>query len=135
MFTRRVVMNTLYLMGVALACGMPLAMAEEHSPTYTQCMDKASSTVAMSSCIQAETQLQDAQLNRVYKQLMTKLDAAPQKSLRDVQRQWIAYRDANCKFHVQASGGTMAQLEGGMCMMDMTRERAAELERVLSPGQ
>ena len=98
-------------------------------------MDKASSTVAMSSCIQAETQLQDQHLNRVYKQLTAKLETGPKKSLRDVQRQWIAYRDANCKFHVQASGGTMAQLEGGMCVLDMTRERAAELERVLSPGQ
>ncbi len=29
----------------------------------------------------------------------------------------------------------MAQLEGGTCVMDMTRDRAAEVERVLSPGQ
>ncbi|MBH3410277.1 lysozyme inhibitor LprI family protein [Pseudomonas putida] len=126
-------MHTRYLLLMAFFA--PLAQADDNSPAYSQCMDKASSTVAMSSCIQAETQLQDQRLNRVYKQLATKLDAEPQKSLRDVQRQWIAYRDANCKFHVQASGGTMAQLEGGMCVLDMTRERAAELERVLSPGQ
>ncbi|MBV4543880.1 lysozyme inhibitor LprI family protein [Pseudomonas vlassakiae] len=126
-------MNTRYLLLMAFFA--PLAQADDNSPAYSQCMDNASSTVAMSSCIQAETQLQDQRLNRVYKQLATKLDAGPQKSLRDVQRQWIAYRDANCKFHVQASGGTMAQLEGGMCVLDMTRERAAELERVLSPGQ
>ncbi|QCI14574.1 DUF1311 domain-containing protein [Pseudomonas putida] len=128
-------MNKRYLIGLALACLAPLAMAEDNSSAYTACMDKASSTVAMSSCIQAETKLQDERLNRVYKQLATQLDTGPKKSLRDVQRQWIAYRDANCKFHVQASEGTMAQLEGGMCMLDMTRERGAELERVLSPGQ
>lgn len=126
-------MHTRYLLLMGFFA--PLAQADDNSPAYSQCMDKASSTVAMSSCIQAETQLQDQRLNRVYKQLATKLDAGPQKGLRDVQRQWIAYRDANCKFHVQASGGTMAQLEGGMCVLDMTRERAAELERVLSPGQ
>ena len=126
-------MNKRYLLLMAFLT--PLAQADDNSPTYSQCMDKASSTVAMSSCIQTESQLQDQRLNRVYKQLATKLDAGPQKSLRDVQRQWIAYRDANCKFHVQASGGTLAQLEGGMCVLDMTRERAAELERVLSPGQ
>ncbi|MGF6394754.1 lysozyme inhibitor LprI family protein [Pseudomonas plecoglossicida] len=124
-----------YLMGLALACCMPLAMADDNSQAYAQCMDKASSTVAMSACIQAETKLQDARLNRVYKQLLARLDSGQQKSLREVQRQWIGYRDANCRFHVQASGGTMAQLEGGMCVLDMTRERAAELERVLSPGQ
>jgi len=126
-------MNKRYLLLLAILA--PLAQADDNSPAYSQCMDNASSTLAMSSCIQAETQLQDQRLNRVYKQLTAKLESAPQKSLRDVQRQWIAYRDANCKFHVQASGGTMAQLEGGLCKLDMTRERAAELERVLSPGQ
>lgn len=124
-----------YLTGLALACVLPLAQANDYTPGYGQCMDKASSTVAMSECIRAETQLQDQRLNRVYKQLMGKLDAGQQKSLRDVQRKWLAYRDGNCGFHVQASGGTMAQLEGGSCVMDMTRDRAAELERVLSPGQ
>ncbi|WP_446731430.1 lysozyme inhibitor LprI family protein [Pseudomonas sp. PSKL.D1] len=120
---------------LALAGFMPMAMADDNSPAYTECMDKASSTMAMSVCIQAETKLQDERLNRVYKQLMAKLDAGQQKSLRDVQRQWMSYRDGNCKFHVQASGGTMAQLEGVMCVLDMTRERASELQRVLSPGQ
>ncbi|MFI7835499.1 lysozyme inhibitor LprI family protein [Pseudomonas asiatica] len=124
-----------YLTGLALACVLPLAQADDYTPGYGQCMDKASSTVAMSECIRAETQLQDQRLNRVYKQLMGKLDAGLQKSLRDVQRKWLAYRDGNCGFHVQASGGTMAQLEGGSCVMDMTLDRAAELERVLSPGQ
>lgn len=124
-----------YLTGLAVACVLPLAQADDYTPGYGQCMDKASSTVAMSECIRAETQLQDQRLNRVYKQLMGKLDAGQQKSLRDVQRKWLAYRDGNCGFHVQASGGTMAQLEGGSCVMGMTRDRAAELERVLSPGQ
>ncbi|MNC11109.1 hypothetical protein D3C76_280090 [compost metagenome] len=128
-------MTKRYLTGLAVACVLPLALADDYTPGYGQCMDKASSTVAMSECIRAETQLQDQRLNRVYKQLMGKLDAGQQKSLRDVQRRWLAYRDGNCGFHVQASGGTMAQLEGGTCVMDMTRDRAAELERVLSPGQ
>lgn len=124
-----------YLTGLGLACVLPLAVADDHTAAYGQCMDKASSTVAMSECIGAETQVQDQRLNRVYKQLMAKLDAGQQKSLREVQRKWLAYRDGNCQFHVQASGGTMAQLEGGTCLMDMTGDRAAELERVLSPGQ
>ncbi|MGE7992612.1 lysozyme inhibitor LprI family protein [Pseudomonas sp. NPDC089554] len=111
------------------------AQAEDNSSAYSQCMDKASSTVAMGECIKAETKLQDERLNRVYKQLMAKLDAGKQKSLREVQRNWITYRDGNCRFHAQASGGTLASINGGMCVMDMTRERGAELERILSPGQ
>lgn len=130
MFTRPLAVSV-----VASIFVMSQARAEDASQTYSHCMDKASSTVAMSECIRAETQLQDQRLNRVYKQLLGKLDAAQQKSLRDVQRKWIAYRDGNCQFHVQSSGGTMAQLEGGTCLMNMTRDRAAELVRVLSPGQ
>ncbi|MFI7859053.1 lysozyme inhibitor LprI family protein [Pseudomonas promysalinigenes] len=126
-------MNPRYLL--LLAFFAPVALGDENTPAYSQCMDNASSTVAMSRCIQAQTQLQDQRLNRVYKQLTSKLESGPQKQLRDVQRQWIAFRDSNCAFHVQASGGTLAQLEGGMCVLNMTRERAAELERVLSPGQ
>jgi len=128
-------MSKRYLTGLGLAFVLPLAMAEDYTPGYEQCMEQASSTVTMGECIKAETQMQDQRLNRIYKQLMGKLDAAQQKSLRDVQRKWLAYRDGNCQFHVQASGGTMAQLEGGTCLMNMTRDRAAELERVLSPGQ
>ncbi|MGY4524100.1 lysozyme inhibitor LprI family protein [Pseudomonas sp. UBA4617] len=124
-----------YLAGLALACSLSSAMADDYTAAYGQCMDKASSTVAMSDCIKTETHVQDQRLNRVYKQLMGKLDAGQQKSLRDVQRTWLAYRDGNCQFHVQASGGTMAALQGGTCLMDMTRDRAAELERLLSPGQ
>ncbi|HDS1736102.1 lysozyme inhibitor LprI family protein [Pseudomonas sp. BP8] len=119
----------------ALACFAGLAQAEDYSSRYSQCMDTAASTAAMTGCIQAETALQDQRLNRVYKQLMAKLDAEPKKSLRDVQRKWIAYRDGNGAFQAQASGGTLRQIEGGMCVMGMTRDRAAELERVLSPGQ
>lgn len=122
-----------YLAGLALACSTTLAMADDPSPAYARCMDNASSTLAMGECLKAETQVQDQRLNRVYKQLLGKLPADQQKSLRDVQRKWLAYRDGNCQFHRMASGGTLAQLEGGTCLMDMTRERAAELERVLDP--
>ena len=128
-------MTRYHLTAIALACCATLAQAEAPSSTYSHCMDKAASTLAMSSCIKAETSLQDERLNKVYKQLMVKLDGSQQKKLRDVQRTWIKYRDGNCAFHGQVSGGTISQLESGMCVMDLTRERAAELERVLNPGQ
>lgn len=111
------------------------ANASDYSPTYDQCMDKASSTVDMTTCIQTESKLQDERLNRVYKQLLTKLTPGQQKNLREVQRKWIAYRDGNCAFHRNLSDGSLYRVEGAMCFMDMSQARAAELERVLSPGQ
>ncbi|QXH46089.1 DUF1311 domain-containing protein [Pseudomonas xanthosomatis] len=124
-----------YLFASIALLAAATAQADEYSSGYTQCMDKASSTTAMGACIQAETKLQDERLNRVYKQLLTKLDPAQQKALREVQRKWIAYRDGNCAFHRNLSDGSLYRIEGAMCFMDMSKERAAELERVLSPGQ
>lgn len=124
-----------YLLGAGALLAMASALADDYTPTYTQCMDKASSTLAMGACIQAETQLQDERLNRVYKQLMAKLGAAQQKDLREVQRTWMKYRDGNCAFHGKLSTGSIYRIEGAMCEMDMSKDRAAELQRMLSPGQ
>ncbi|MDH0730018.1 lysozyme inhibitor LprI family protein [Pseudomonas sichuanensis] len=124
-----------YLLAGSTLLAITAAQAEDYSSSYTQCMDKASSTVAMGACIQAETKLQDERLNRVYKQLMAKLEGQQQKDLREVQRSWIKYRDGNCAFHGKLSDGSLYRIEGAMCVMDMSKDRAAELERVLSPGQ
>ncbi|AZL75552.1 lysozyme inhibitor LprI family protein [Pseudomonas oryziphila] len=124
-----------YLLAGSTLLAITAAQAEDYSASYTQCMDKASSTLAMGACIQAETKLQDERLNRVYKQLMAKLEGQQQKDLREVQRSWIKYREGNCAFHGSLSSGSLYRIEGAMCVMDMSKDRAAELERVLSPGQ
>ncbi|MHC6227274.1 lysozyme inhibitor LprI family protein [Pseudomonas sp. X10] len=119
----------------ALALTTLPAQADDYSTAYTQCMDKASSTLAMGACIQAETRKQDDRLNQVYRQLMAKLDTEQQKRLREVQRIWIKYRDGNCAFHGRLSSGSIYRIEGAMCELDMSRDRAAELERILNPEQ
>lgn len=99
-----------------------------YSPAYTACMDKASSTADMVECIGTEHDAQDAKLNRVYKTLMTSLSADRKKALRGAQRAWMAYRDANCQFYFDPDGGTMAALEANLCVLNMTTQRAAELD-------
>ncbi|HKS13663.1 MAG TPA: lysozyme inhibitor LprI family protein [Pseudomonas sp.] len=121
-----------YLLAATAALTLD-AHAQDYSPSYTRCMENASSTVAMSTCIQSETQAQDARLNTVYKQLMATLDSAPQKRLREAQRSWIKYRESNCGFYSRMTGGSIDRIQGPMCELDMRRERAVELERVLNP--
>ena len=76
--------------------GMPLlAFAEDVglSKQYSTCMDKAGGITAnMLGCIGAETQRQDARLNRAYKDVMAQLSAARKKQLQEAQRAWIRYR-------------------------------------------
>ena len=56
-------------------------------------------------------------------------DAVPQQRdpLRAAQRLWIQYRDANCLYYGLGEG-TIARIDAGECMRNMTQARAKELE-------
>ena len=57
-------------------------------------------------------------------------DAEPKQreQLRAAQRLWIQYRDANCLYYGLGEG-TIAGIEAGYCMMELTQTRAVELEQ------
>lgn len=54
-------------------------------------------------------------------------------NLRDVQRKWMAYRDANCQFYADPDGGILARVAANACLLRMTAERVEELGQMLSP--
>lgn len=96
---------------------------------FSTCMDKTGGvTAAMLDCIGSEAKRQDARLNKAYKDAMPTLAPARQKQLQEVQRIWIAYRDANCRFYADPDGGTMATVAANDCIMSTTAARATELE-------
>ncbi len=115
-----------------MAFMMPVNAAEPVlSKQYQVCMDKSGGvTAGMIDCIGAELQRQDAKLNTAYKSLMSSVSAARQTQLRDAQRAWIKYRDANCAFYFDPDGGTLARVQANDCMLTSTAARAAELERL-----
>lgn len=113
---------------------MQVAQADDHalSKQFTVCMDKAGGvTTGMVECIAAETKRQDVRLNKAYKNLMNTLSATRKKELQDTQRLWMKYRDANCKFYYDPDGGSIVRVMSAGCFMDMTAERADELENFL----
>ncbi len=99
------------------------------SPALEACLDKAAGvTTEMVNCIGAEIAVQDKRLNAAYKQAMAKQTPARQKELQGVQRLWLQYRDATCKFAFDPDGGTLAHVESTDCVLTMTQQRARELE-------
>lgn len=75
-------------------------------------------TVGMSECVNSEYQFWDRRLNQTYQsvlsdaekmdQEMADLGSAAEKQvpyLREMQRNWIAYRDAACQFERSRWGG------------------------------
>ena len=86
-------------------------------------------TSKMLDCIEAETECQEARLNRNYKEIMAQLDGAAKKRLREVQQAWIKFRDANVDFYRDRNGGTAATVTGADRYLVMTAQRDSELQK------
>ncbi len=108
-----------------------------------RCMDETQggySTLGQAQCMAAESDAWDALLNEEYRFAMdsarsldeTDADtpefAVRADTLREAQRAWIPYRDANCTAAYAKWGmGSMRQIEGVSCLMRMTAQRTVEL--------
>ena len=56
-------------------------------------------TFQMKECAAKKYKQADDELNKTYRQLMSKLDdAGHQESLKTAQQAWLKYRDSNCDF-------------------------------------
>ncbi|SHH26687.1 lysozyme inhibitor LprI family protein [Marivita hallyeonensis] len=115
---------------------------------YPPCLGQASglcqerpggaTTIGISACIQAETAEWDAILNEQYvvtQELNAMADAEGLSpvmdrtdSLRDAQRAWIAFRDADCAARYAIwKGGTIRTIVAANCHLTMTAQRAIDL--------
>lgn len=109
------------------------------------CMERTEggfSTLGMAECVAAETGVWDRLLNETYQILRADLDEADAQAggragdqgvdrsdaLRDAQRAWIAYRDAECLLRwAQFQDGTIRTTVAAACHLDFTARRAFEL--------
>jgi uncharacterized protein YecT (DUF1311 family) len=63
-----------------------------------ECIKKNFSTAGMNSCSNAAYEEWDKLLNDVYKKLLSKLAKDAREALKNSQREWIKYRDAEFRF-------------------------------------
>ncbi len=109
--------------------GLPECMGE--AANTCQSVPGNDTTIGIAQCIQAETAVWDTLLNEQYKLRRAELaeqgpDLANQ--LRDAQRAWITYRDAECGLQYSLwSGGSIRTIVAANCLMTETAERALEL--------
>lgn len=89
-------------------------------------------TLEMNICAGQEYKVADQKLNRVYRQLQSKLNSKQKQRLTNAQLAWIKFRDTNCNYERgQFEGGTMASQVGTYCLAAMTEKRTKELESYL----
>ncbi|WP_246664374.1 lysozyme inhibitor LprI family protein [Tardiphaga sp. P9-11] len=102
------------------------AYAGDQGDTERLC--NSGNTFDMVECLKAKTAQWDKRLNVAYQQALKDATSDKQRGqLRDAQRLWIQYRDANC-LYFGLGEGTIARLEAGECMRRTTEARARELE-------
>ncbi|MEO0362201.1 MAG: lysozyme inhibitor LprI family protein [Pseudomonadota bacterium] len=112
------------------AVGAPGAHPEQCMGLHAEpCMERAEgqTTYGMVTCLSEETAAWDEILNREYKALVAALDTAQTEALREAQRAWLDFRDADCAFPHVFVEGSLARPWGADCVMQHTARRAVEL--------
>jgi uncharacterized protein YecT (DUF1311 family) len=115
---------TIRVIGVVTALVIPLFIAAMQVQAQTQ--------AAMNA--QAEFEKADAEHNKTYEALLTKLpDAASKQKLKESQRAWLAFRDAEAAFAAdEARGGSMAPTLRYATMTELTQQRIKQLKTRLA---
>jgi len=97
--------------------------------------EQAIATAELVACAEQEYQHIDRQLNRAYQALIGTLDGEGKRLLRQAQRAWIEFRDAECAWQAdEARGGSLAGVLHPACLADLTHQRATELQRFRKRG-
>ncbi len=113
------------------------ALAKRQHPIEewtTQCTVSDYSNEGMLSCYQQAYEKWDSELNEVYRNLRHQLDTQGRGALRDAQRRWLDYRDAEFKLVQQLYSsleGTMWPLIIAVTRVEIVRQRTLELNDYL----
>lgn len=111
----------------AAPAGVPMYKAESCIGMISEpCLKgrKPDTNAAIDTCIVRERSIWDNILNETYRNLGNKLDAQQQVKLRDMQRDWIASRDASCGFYREYYGAAIANPLAASCLNRETARRA-----------
>ena len=91
-------------------------------------LDSAQTTAEMINAVSYASNEWDAELNKIYKLLMSSLSKDGQNSLRNAQRSWIKERDK--KIAGKNSGGTIDLVNKNSIFLEETKKRTIELARI-----
>lgn len=101
--------------------------------TFVPSVAQAQSQHEMNEQALNEFKAADAELNKVYKKLVSKIDAESKTKLLNSQKAWIKFRDAEAELiaDFNARGGSMAPLIYHGEKASLTEERTKQLLELL----
>jgi uncharacterized protein YecT (DUF1311 family) len=123
------------------------AMAALQTPYQDHHCDDPQHQADMNACAAIDFEAADAELNAVWSDVIAgaremdaeidrAFDQAPtsEEVLREAQRAWIIFRDAQCTYEGhEARGGSMEAMIYNGCRARLTRERTAQLRPPTEP--
>jgi uncharacterized protein YecT (DUF1311 family) len=118
-----------------------LAETNIHAVCYEDCAASTHSTPEYNACAARAADNGDAALNHAYKTLQDAVRADGKEMgqspdtqlgyLKDAQKQWIAFRDANCTFEDSlAFGGTSLGGNSSSCLCVLSYQRIDDFARI-----
>jgi uncharacterized protein YecT (DUF1311 family) len=94
--------------------------------------DNFESTNEINQCILRNLEDSDAELNKTFKRLRSKLDEEAAKKLVTAQKAWLSFRDAQCDLEAdQMRGGTLEKVLFNGCLDRLTVERTKSLKTII----
>jgi uncharacterized protein YecT (DUF1311 family) len=116
---------------LALAAIIPGLLLAQESPEYLKCNEKATAQPELNACAADEAARVDAELNRIYRELLAKAkdDAVAVEKIKKFQRAWIAYRDACLDASFPAED---KQAEYGLLGAKLTRRQVEVLKELMA---
>jgi uncharacterized protein YecT (DUF1311 family) len=121
----------LALTALCLTSASPsLAGCDQCSKEFGACISGAQGiTSEIQACQSREEEIQEARLNASYQRALKRLSPERRKELRDVQRRWLAYRDAAMRFYVE-TGHSAHKVSSSDHLLQLTAERVRELDEI-----
>jgi uncharacterized protein YecT (DUF1311 family) len=121
--------RTLCLAALLLAGAPALLKAQEK-----EFCPEGRTQLDMTYCAGEELARADSLLNANYQALVRTLEPHRVRALREAQRAWIRFRDAECAFQEsEVRGGSMAPMVYALCEAELSEARAEEFARLLNP--
>jgi uncharacterized protein YecT (DUF1311 family) len=128
-------------LAISLATLPASAGTDIEAVCYKDCEKATNSNPDYKACLARAADKADAALNQAYKDLLgavrgagKDMSQAPDTQLgdlKDAQKQWIAYRDANCTFEDSlAFGGTAIGGNYSSCLCALSYQRINDFDRV-----
>lgn len=120
------------LLALLLSCAALLTAASAQRRKAKGPCDDPQTQYEMNVCAKNRFVSADALLNRVYKQLASKLEGDLLVKLKAAEASWLKYRDDNCDYEGSIfAGGSIRPTIYYSCLERATKSRTAELRILL----